>query len=69
MSEIEQVVLEHIREEKQAYTRTMYVTLKIKSKFGLSLNKFRSCLHDLVDENKLEYHLTGHLSYWSLPKE
>lgn len=69
MAELEKLVLDYVREQDRTYTRSMYVFLKIKHQFGLSLNGFRKQLHILVDQNKLQCKFDGHFSYWTLKKD
>lgn len=69
---LESIVLSYLNHHKQGYTRTMYKDLKVKDLKGLSLNKFRKFLIELLKQKKItfEYKDTDcGITYWTLPKE
>ena len=70
--DLESIVLNYLNYHKQGYTRKMYNDLKVKDLKGLSLNKFRKFLIELLKQKKItfEYKDTDcDITYWTLPKE
>ncbi|MCH7333455.1 hypothetical protein [Acinetobacter modestus] len=54
LKEIAQGALQFINTNKVAYTRQMYIALRIKDK-GLSLNKFRKLLQGLNEQQIINF--------------
>lgn len=44
---IETLIVEYLTKFKNVYSKTLYKALRIKIKFGLSLNKFRDILYQM----------------------
>lgn len=63
---LEDKVLECVKQNNKAYTKTMYVTLDVKKSYGMSLNKFRLLLQELDKQEKIKEVFTDKYSYWSI---
>lgn len=69
---LESAVLNYLKMFGWDYTKTMYVNLKVKLTYNLSLNKFRLFLRNLQKQGKIiqEYRDTDcNITYWTLKKE
>lgn len=70
--DLESIVLNYLNSHKQGYTRKMYKDLKVKDLKGLSLNKFRKFLIELLKQKKITFEHKDtdcDITYWTLAKE
>lgn len=63
---LEDIVLDYIKQNNKAYTKTMYVALDVKKSYGMSLNKFRLLLQELDKQEKIKEVFTDKYSYWRI---
>ena len=63
---LEDKVLDYIKQNNKAYTKTIYVTFAVKKYYGMSLNKFRLFLQELDKQEKIKEVFTDKYSYWSI---
>ena len=64
MTEVEKKVIEYLRKNNWAYTKTIYKHVNGKE-YGYSLNKFRKLLELMVMSKNIKYKHNGHPHpYW-----
>ena len=67
MNDLQIVVKEYLSKHTHLYTNTLYKTLRVKSNYNLSLNKFRLCLRDMEKSGIIESVVENvELPYWRL---
>ena len=67
MSDLDVIVCNYLSKHRQAYTKTLYKVLQVKSNYGLSLNKFRLCLRSMEKSGIIESVVENvALPYWRL---
>jgi hypothetical protein len=62
---MEDVIINYLNRHNQAYTKTLYKALQIKSDYNLSLNKFRDELYKIKKQGKIRLIEYQALSCWS----
>ena len=67
MNDLQIVVGEYLSKHPHLYTNAIYRTLRVKSNYNLSLNKFRLCLRDMEKSGIIESVVENvALPYWRL---
>lgn len=59
---MEDVIISYLNRHSQSYAKTLYKALRVKTNFGLSLNKFRNELCKLENLGKIKA-----IEYQALP--
>jgi hypothetical protein len=54
MNDLQIAVKEYLSKHPHLYTNVIYRTLRVKSNYNLSLNKFRLCLRDMEKSGIIE---------------
>ncbi len=67
MNDLQIEVKEYLSKHPHLYTNAIYRTLRVKSNYNLSLNKFRLCLRDMEKSGIIESVVENvALPYWRL---